>query len=485
MRELTTKEKKEVILGSFLILIPIGLSIIIIMLCPDKDIKYGTLCIPLPAFSYVLCFSLFLTFTLFIVSKIFHESRKKLILPAILTLLVLNCSFLIYLYIYISNIALHNMRTSNAVGMTQNLLNLLSILIGVAAFAATIWGLWIQYHIQKISELETKTKQVTKLTVLSAENVIANIPDLSKSQQIPEQIVSTLTVLINNVFHDQDRTIINYLDDTGNGVMLRFARALYFFGRANFEHAERILQEEVIAKCDNDRSLRLKAKYRLGICQRQRGYYPQSIETFMGLYSDAGANTEWQDMSKLGTGLTLLAMGKNGGQFPINGIIIAKGICKADMEVRIENRPHLLRCAYDIFNELHKSENSIPMFQAYFVASAFITGHKDGIEDVLKELVTFISKETMEYNYGNFKLRANYFATLGKVYVCYNEVTNAQNAFNAAIKNAKIYEQQIIEEHYHGHIYSEETLSEIPIEQFVNEMEKEKATASRSSWFLA
>jgi hypothetical protein len=245
----------------------------------------------------------------------------------------------------------------------ENVLNLFSVFISIGAIGIGIWGFWLQSKMEALIKVEEQVNDLNGLAVIAAESTFAMLPDFSETQQIPDRSMRSLEALKHLIFDDPTQSIVTFLDKKGNGLRLRYARALYHFGEGDFVQAERVLREQVVGK-GNDMPLDVDARYRLGICQRQMKKWTESIETFLDL-SLCGSQTAITK-ARLGAVITLLAWPPPRDERERTEWVKNSTRVDRALGVTKEALVEPLLTALDLARKLYKEADDKAMVQAYF-----------------------------------------------------------------------------------------------------------------------
>ncbi|PYI93146.1 MAG: hypothetical protein DME97_07530 [Verrucomicrobia bacterium] len=171
-----------------------------------------------------------------------------------------------------------------ALAHTQNLLNLFGVIMGVGAIGATVLGFWIQSRLETLSKLEDRLDEASKLAVVMAENALMNLPPPSQSQQVPQAVARTLSVMNRLIFEDPDHALLKFLEKQGTGARFHLAKALYEYSGTNFFVA---LEELEKTKRATDREVRLEAIWLRAMVLRQDGQLDKSVKELRVLLGEA------------------------------------------------------------------------------------------------------------------------------------------------------------------------------------------------------
>ena len=122
-----------------------------------------------------------------------------------------------------------NRSGSDGTDAAQNMLTLFSVFLAIGGIGIGIWGFWLQSKMEGLIRVEERVNDLNGLAVIAAESAFAMLPDFSETQQIPDHTMPPLKALKGLIFDEPTQNIVTFLDKKGNGVRLRYARALYHF----------------------------------------------------------------------------------------------------------------------------------------------------------------------------------------------------------------------------------------------------------------
>jgi len=348
----------------------------------------------------------------------------------------------------------------------ENVLSLFSVFIAIGAIGIGIWGFWLQSKMEALIKVEERVNDLNGLAVIAAESTFAMLPDFSETQQIPDRSMRSLEALKHLIFDDPTQSIVTFLDKKGNGLRLRYARALYHFGEGDFAQAERVLREQVVGK-GNDMSLDIDARYRLGICQRQMKKWTESIETFLDL-SPCGSQTAITK-ARLGAVITLLAWPPpRDDRERTEWAKISTRVHRA-LGVTKEALVAPLLTALDLARKLYKDADDKAMVQAYFGKCMHSVHMNEQSGHLQFDDAVIAVKKARNFVEGNMpgddNLAINYKMFLGWCYWFLAEsgrlpdaaacIVKAVDHFRDVEKSAKRYKTQAEESCYSELIYSE------------------------------
>lgn len=175
--------------------------------------------------------------------------------------------------------------SSDYLGVTENLLALFGVILGLGALSMTVFGFWIQSKLNSLSELEDLKNEISELAVVAAESALIRLPPPSQTQQVPARVLEMLETLVGLVFDDPERIVGKYLERVQDGARLHLARAIYAYGTGNNSLACAEL-EETLNRAGKD-DLRRDAMAWQAIVQRQVGDIVKSHAIFEQLYREA------------------------------------------------------------------------------------------------------------------------------------------------------------------------------------------------------
>lgn len=184
---------------------------------------------------------------------------------------------------------------------TQDLVALFGVIIAIGAVGITMFGFWLTARLERLSELDKRMDEVSKLAVVAVESALMSLPPQSQSQQIPERVMRTLSVMNRLIFEDPDRTLLNYLDKIQNGARIHLAKAIFEYGRAQFDLAEKELDKTL--EHATDAEIREDALWFKAITLRQRHAFKESRKTL----EELGENVALQAQVLVGHALNCLA----------------------------------------------------------------------------------------------------------------------------------------------------------------------------------
>lgn len=370
-------------------------------------------------------------------------------------------------------------RTVRTPQETQTLLTATGITLGVFGAGAAAIGVFFGRKIEKLIEIEKRANEVSTLTVIAAELAFANLPDFTESQQIPEDSRKVLRDITRDIF-GQDKTLLKFLDNRGNGLRLRYARGLALFADGVGPEARWFLNE-VVNKARGWVDIKSRAMHRLGIAYRQDQFYGNSLECFLEMAKNNRGNQHYryfEDIAKIGTAITLRAMWKDNDGHERWEIMSDKRKTKLleDLEevfgklVRSTVIPPIKNWAFKLVSDVWRNQQNNPLVSGY-MAKIYKEDLQQNfpqqplaIQKALDTVIEYVSHSVYEQS---LNIKANYFSALGFCYSYKNLVQKAKKAWKLAIEAAMYYRDTCEKK---ARIYSEIKEREIPVLEFKDEV---------------
>lgn len=220
-----------------------------------------------------------------------HLSEKRMVFRAMLiTGVGMALALALAGHLWVTNVSgLLISQTANSndfLAHTQNLLNLFGVILATAAIGATVFGFWIQARFEEMAKLEDRLDEASKLAVVTVESALMNLPPPSQSQQVPQAVARTLSVMNRLIFEDPDHALLKWLESHNRAGRFHLAKAVYEYSRGNFSLALREL-ERTIKRAEEDKEVRLEAIWLQAMLLRQDGRFKKSEKGLQLLLGEA------------------------------------------------------------------------------------------------------------------------------------------------------------------------------------------------------
>jgi tetratricopeptide (TPR) repeat protein len=362
----------------------------------------------------------------------------------------------------------------------------------IVTIVAGLTATWIGW---KVNQIRGSQEKIQRNLVASAEIALRALPPFEESQQIPTRCLAPLADISAIIFDDMDRSIVDFLDRTGNGVRLRLAKASYLYGAGgkHYKDAWAVLKEALEKAKNSDYRHKKLAYYRIGIVERQLGYYEASIKSFSSLATEAlrHGDPAFLQHACVGIAVSLLAL-FNDSHAKLNVNQIVKrfvGPLLVSLKMKVGEKDVLLECAFSLLSFVNQENIHHVMGSMYLAKVCY---ESDGSGNSLVTMNPGTGGEAAERTLvylqrlpirEDLNIEANYEWSRAVCLSFLKRNDEAKECLEKAIRLAK----SLLNTHPDVELYSEFEERQIPVKTCINQIKRFrdqlsiKAEAKRSS----